>query len=335
MPCFPVLACAASAHPDVAGSTPSPQTYPAANWIWDPEHKLSTPGIKYQRDVLRYLQSGVCKVAVIDHEDLRKAHMDGDACNIMRVGEPVAFEAVGMPLTTVGHRAKQLSNAFATQVQKGEFEQLNYTILPADPSVVTVTPSYVTFDERNWNLPQLLNVTAVDNFIDNADVKTKVYFNGTLSFKHHAAEGRPGVKQALSTSGWGKYKDQFRARCAVTADVGTFCACDYGVVCVPDVVLVKPTTIHTLSVTSIDDDTAGMVITPLRSATQLVKRPPVVAGGSLGCGHAIGNRSGFTYTFYHRGGRLGRKCMAGECPHRRRVRARLRGRCLLCRARAT
>jgi hypothetical protein len=106
------------------GSMTARMTYPAANWVWDPEHKLSTPGIKYQRDVLRYLQSGVCSVAVIDHEDLRKAHMDGEACNIIRVGEPVAFEPVGMPLTTVGYRAKQLSNAFATQVQMGKFEQL-------------------------------------------------------------------------------------------------------------------------------------------------------------------------------------------------------------------
>ena len=59
------------------GSSPARAVYPAANWIHDPNYNLSTPGIKRQADVLKYLRDGICDVAVIDYEDLRREHMKG------------------------------------------------------------------------------------------------------------------------------------------------------------------------------------------------------------------------------------------------------------------
>lgn len=43
----------------------------------------------------------------------------GVYCNVHVVGEPIAYEAVGMPLSSVGSMSRDLSQAFAEQVEKG------------------------------------------------------------------------------------------------------------------------------------------------------------------------------------------------------------------------
>lgn len=62
-------------------------------------------------------------VAVIDVEDLRREHMKGRYCNLLKVGEAVAYETVGMPLTSVGNRASQLRSAFSSAIYRGEWER--------------------------------------------------------------------------------------------------------------------------------------------------------------------------------------------------------------------
>jgi hypothetical protein len=153
--------------------------------------------------------------------------------------------------------------------QQGEFDELNYTIVSKDPSIASVYPTYIRFTEHNWHLPQVVNVSAVDNYIDNVDVMTKVFFNGTLAFKHHAADGIDGMRQGISTSGWGLCKDEGARRCAVGADLGTTWACEYGIQCDPDTIMKKATTIHVVDVTAIDDDTASIAITPLEPTIPL------------------------------------------------------------------
>jgi hypothetical protein len=153
--------------------------------------------------------------------------------------------------------------------QQGEFEEMNYTISSKDPAIASVFPTYIRFTESNWNLPQYVNVSAVDNSIDNIDAITKVYFNGTLAFTHHNAEGRAGMTSAVSTSGWGVCQDEYAAVCSLTAEIGTTYACEYGTRCEPNRVMKKATTIHKVDVTSIDDDTANIIISPLEPTVPL------------------------------------------------------------------
>ena len=110
------------------------EAYPMANWAHDPEDGLL--GINFQRNVLRFVDEGVCDVAVMDFQDVITAQRSVNAserhCNKMRVGDPIAYEPVGMPMTTVGSTANLLSREFAAATAAGVWQRMrdNYNVAP-------------------------------------------------------------------------------------------------------------------------------------------------------------------------------------------------------------
>lgn len=95
-------------------------TYPNHVWVADTDGLL---GLNAGVDVLNFMASGACDVAVMDYEDLLMQQTKGRFCDLMKVEDAiVSHEAVGMPMTTVGATASLLSEYFGRQVSQGAWE---------------------------------------------------------------------------------------------------------------------------------------------------------------------------------------------------------------------
>ena len=106
------------------GSSSARKAYPPEEgWNWQ---KNAEGGYGFaSQSAIWALPDGTCDVWVADYQDLLAAQAENKAhCNKMVVGtEPVSFEPVGLPLTTVGDTARLLTAAFQYEVERGTWQR--------------------------------------------------------------------------------------------------------------------------------------------------------------------------------------------------------------------
>ena len=79
-----------------------------------------------------------------------------------------------LPLVVVEAATTTYSLALATQPESN----VVFQIVSSNPGAATVSPANLTFTPLNWNVPQILTLTGVDNLVTNATVSLNITHNG-------------------------------------------------------------------------------------------------------------------------------------------------------------
>ena len=106
------------------GSSSARKAYPPEegwNWKMNENGGYGFPS----QSAIWALPDGTCDVWVADYQDLLDAQAsDKSHCKKVVVGtEPISYEPVGLPLTTVGDTARLLTAAFQYEVERGTWER--------------------------------------------------------------------------------------------------------------------------------------------------------------------------------------------------------------------
>lgn len=91
------------------------------------------------------------------------------------VDNPTVLWNVGLPLYVTEGGVTNYSLALATRPDSN----VVISVVSGDPSVVTVAPATLTFTAADWNAPQFVTVTGVDNLVTNGS--TAFWITNTLS----------------------------------------------------------------------------------------------------------------------------------------------------------